>query len=78
MDHASFLEYIKKRYLKEVSEADVLADVPLKNLMLSFDAGRKQGIEEAVKWLTEQHGKALGKHNYYAHAALSIKGLKKK
>ena len=40
--------------------------------------GRKQGIQEALEVLTNLHGKALAKHNYYAHAAIEIRKLRKK
>lgn len=43
-----------------------------------YENGRKQGIDEAVAKLTELHGKALAKHNYYANAAIEVRRLRKK
>lgn len=43
-----------------------------------YENGRSQGIDEAVKMLTEMHGRALAKHNYYANAAIEVRRLRKK
>lgn len=42
-----------------------------------YENGRKQGIQESFDKLTELHGKALEKHNYYANAAIEVRKLKK-
>lgn len=47
----------------------------LKNV---YENGRKQGIDEAIDKLTELHGKALARHNYYANAAIEVRRLRKK
>lgn len=38
---------------------------------------RLKAIDECIQVLQELHGKTMGRHNYYAHAAQVVKRLKK-
>ena len=42
------------------------------------EQGRKEGIKQAEEVLASLHGKTLGRHNYYAHAAIEVRKLRKK
>lgn len=39
---------------------------------------RIKAIDECIEVLQLLHGKTMGRHNYYAHAAQMVKRLKKK
>lgn len=42
------------------------------------EEGRRLGIQQALDALVLLHGRALGKHNYYANAYAEIKKLRKR
>lgn len=42
------------------------------------EQGRREGIKQAEEVLASLHGKTLGRHNYYANAAIEVKKLRKK
>lgn len=70
--------WLKKKMFVPPSDAfdgyqQVLENV-LRDLWIE---SRKSAIEECVLVLKGMHGDALAKHNYYAHAAIQIKNLRK-
>lgn len=62
----------------KIAELPSDAQQCVKNYISSvYENGRRFGIDQATNKLKQLHGEALAKHNYYAHAAIEVRKLRK-